>query len=495
MNRFTYAAKALLLGLFIAQVIATTQVYLSNAELYGTLSTIKEAGYLLVPNERIMPRLQDFGTAFFGGLLFTLSIGAGLSLLSLSAVWLWDRLLIRNKFFMMLFLSLWTGGLLMVNLAGFCPIATLYFLIIPPVVFVATLRWMPPKAVERLGFSAMVLFLPVLLLALLWASQMDGRLFIGVRDSILLSNAPGREINDFYYKYTLYPAEVFKSFDQRMLKTCHNEHLEEESLLSRAERALLNHDYLPVGGDQRVDMTISSRGNILLLGNRGKTIVRTTLKEFLASPGAIIKKFSLRTDRYAFFRMFTYYSLLIGFPLILYVFLYALLRLVSGAFFNEWASTISASIICLLAGVSLLLLFQHGTGAEVGVKDLAQALESENRQRRIAALKTVREKGLEIAEFPAYQAICSSPHIAERYWLVSALGVSRDPGTYNQIVGFLDDPHTNVVCMAFQALGERGKASAVYEIIKRIKTSDHWYEQWYAYKALRSLKWKQRRSR
>ena len=149
MNRCTYAAKALLLGLFIAQVLATVQVYLSNAELFRTLSAIKEAGYLVVPNERIMSRLHEFGPAFFGGLFFTLSVGAGLSLLSLSAAWLWDRLLIRNRFFLMLFLLLWIGGLLVVNLSGFCPVVTLYFVVIPLAVFVATLRWMPEQAKHR----------------------------------------------------------------------------------------------------------------------------------------------------------------------------------------------------------------------------------------------------------------------------------------------------------------------------------------------------------
>ena len=155
----------------------------------------------------------------------------------------------------------------------------------------------------------------------------------------------------------------------------------------------------------------------------------------------------------------------------------------------------SASTLCFLAGISLLVLFQHGKGAEIKVEELAQALESERWQRRVAALKIVRQKGIDVADFPAYQAIRSSPHIAERYWLVNALGASRHPGTYKDILAFLDDPHPNVVCIAFHALGQRGETRAVDEIIKRIETSDHWYEQWYAYKGLRSLRWKQRKSR
>jgi hypothetical protein len=49
--------------------------------------------------------------------------------------------------------------------------------------------------------------------------------------------------------------------------------------------------------------------------------------------------------------------------------------------------------------------------------------------------------------------------------------------------------------MAFHGLGRRGDSRGVSEILTRIKTSDHWYNQWYAYKALRGLGWKQRKSR
>jgi HEAT repeat protein len=58
---------------------------------------------------------------------------------------------------------------------------------------------------------------------------------------------------------------------------------------------------------------------------------------------------------------------------------------------------------------------------------------------------------------------------------------------------FLDDPCPNVVSMAFYALGQRGDKRAIKEIIKKIQMSDDWYNQWYAYKALRNLGWKQNR--
>jgi HEAT repeat protein len=49
--------------------------------------------------------------------------------------------------------------------------------------------------------------------------------------------------------------------------------------------------------------------------------------------------------------------------------------------------------------------------------------------------------------------------------------------------------------MAFSALGQRGDRRAIAEIKQRIETSDDWYSQWYAYKALKALGWRQSRSK
>jgi hypothetical protein len=492
MNRCSYAAGVLLLGLFTAQVIAFIQVYLSNADLYRTLAAIKQAGYLTIPNQLIMYSLQEFGPAFFGGLFFTLSVGAGLSLFCLAAVLVWDRLLCRNKILLIPFLILWMGSLLVLNRRGLSLMVTLYFLVVPTVVFVASLRWMPPQARQRVWLNRMVYFFPVFLLAVLWTSQVDRHLFPDFRDNLLLSNPLGTRINDFYYEYTLYPAEVFKSLDQKMLKTYSLENIRKESLVRSMQRQLLNHDYLPVGGDAEVDLNIAQEGNILVFENKGRTTLRTAAQDFFSRPGTVLKEFSLKSDRHAFFRYFTLFSLSIGFPITLYVILYALFHLVAGLFLDLRTSSVVASILCFLIGITLLVTFQHSRVSKIDARNLAKALESERWQERVAALKIIQKKGMEVSDFQAYQSMLASPHIPERYWLVRALGVSKQSETYKDLLTFLDDPHPNVVCMAFYALGRRGDKKAVSEIIKRIETSDHWYTQWYAYKALRSLGWRQR---
>jgi len=495
MSRCLYVAKVLLLGLCVGQVLATVQVYLSNIALYHSLTIIGDAGYLAVPNERIMPRLQEFGPAFFGGLFFSLSVGAGLSLASFALAWIWDRVLGRNRLFLVLFCLLWAGVIVALNCRGLCLMASSYFLIIPPLAWFATIRWMPLPAKHRAWAKSLMHCIPIVLLALLWSSQMDKGLFTGIRDNLLLSNPIGKRINDFYYTYTLYPAEVFKSLDQRMLKACTLKSVEQSSVISHVERGLLIHDYLIVPPDKDISLEIIQEGNELLLRNQGDLIVRATVQDFVSKTAAILKDFSTGSDPYVFFRKFTFFSLLIGFPIALYILFHAFFCLVSSLFFDSNTSLVAASLACLLIGVALLLQVHRGSGIRIETKALDAALRSDRWHERVAALKFIGDKGLEIARFPGYQEIRNSPHVPERCWLARSLGVSRKEATYRDLLAFLDDPHPNVVSMAFYALGQRGDRRAIAEIKQRIESSDDWYNQWYAYKALKALGWKQSRSK
>ena len=494
-NRFPYPAKALLLGLLVAQVISAIQVYLSNIHLYRSLSAIQASGYLTIPNQHTMTSLQDFAPAFLGGLFFTFSVGAGLSFLSLAAAWLWHRVFSRNRLILIVFLLLWLGSLVVLNNRGFSIGATCYFFAIPPVVFLATLRWMVPPPGQRVWVRGLVHTIPVVVLALLWTSQIDSHFFVDFRDFFLLSNPVGTKINDFYYDYTLFPAEVFKSLDQKTLKTCSLQNLKKEPLLARVERELLNYDYLDVGIDDAVDLKVVQDGDMLVFKNGERTILQTAPADFFSHPGTALHEFSAKSDKQGLFRLLTFYSLLIGLPLTLYVILHTLIRLLCCFFLPVRTSSLIASILCLIVGLSILIPFQYMRGTDIDLKDIPQALASESWQERVAALRIIEQKKLEVSSFQPYPHLLASPHIAERYWLVRGLAVSRRPETYRDLLAFLDDPHPNVVSMGFYSLGQRGDWRGVSEILTRIKTSDHWYNQWYGYKALRALGWKQRKSK
>ena len=493
-NKFPHTARVLLLGLLVAQVIATIQVYVSNLDLYHNLSAMQAAGYLTIPNQCTMPTLQDFAPAFLGGLFFTLSVGAGLTLLSIGAAWIWHRVFSLNRYILILFSLFWLCSLVVLNHRGFSFGATCYFFAIPPVVFLATQRWTPPPPVKKRWVHGAVHNIPVVLLALLWAPQMNKNFFVNFRDTLLLSNPVGIKINDFYYDYTLYPAEVFKSLDQKLIKTCTLRDLKKGSLLARMEMELLDRDYLALETDDAVDLKVVQNGDLLVFRHGGKTILQTRIVDFLSDPAKVLKEFSAKSDRHIFFRQVTFLSLLVALPLALYLLLHALIRLLLCFFLEVRTSFFISSTLCLIVGLSILVPFQYMRWTDMELKDVPQALASNSWPERVAALRIIERKGLEVSSFPPYPKLLKSPHIAESYWLARALAVSHRPETYRDLLAFLDDPRPNVVSMAFFALGYRGDSRGVKEILTRIKTSDHWYCQWYAYKALRALGWKQRKS-
>ncbi len=492
-DRFSYAAGALFLGMLAAQVIATVHVYLSNISLHNKIIAIKDAGYLAIPNQHILNILPDFGPAFFGGIFFSLSVGAGLCLYSIAAMWIWTRLLSSNKIYLIPFLLPLVGCIVKLNLRGFCPVETSYFLVIPGVIFFATRKWITGQTEQRIWLKEIIHFVPLVMLTILWTVQMESSMFLDIRDNLLLSNSFGRKINEFYYKYTLYPAEAFKSLHQKTLKTCSLDRIKKEPVENLLRNALIRRDYLDIGKDKKVDLKITKETDFLVLKNRGKIILKTSPKDILSGNGKILKQFSLKSDRHSFFRKFTLFSLLVGFSISLYILVFSLFRFVFSFIPVLKNASAYASIFCLITGIGLLIPFYQMGEKEINVKNVAKALESENRIERVEALKIINQRQVEIGNYKAYQSLLKSSYVPELYWLVKALGISRKPETYNHLLTFLDNPHLNVVCMALNALGRRGDKSAVKIILNKIELTDQWYCQWYAYQALRTLGWKQRK--
>ena len=485
-----YPFSSLLIGRALAQILATVHVYLSNRDLYDSLMAIKDAGYLTIPGSHSMGRLQKIGPAFCGGLFFTVSIGAGISFFSLALAWIWHRLFYRKTFLLYFFLILWLGGLTALNFHGFKLFVTLYFLAIPPVVFATAAKSMSYLNKQNRHPYETIHMIPVIVLALFLAWQIDSRMFTDFRDIYLLSNPVGSKINKFYYKYTLYPAEVLKSLNQKMLKTSMIEG--KKTVVTRTlENILLNYDYIPIKRNIDTDLKVVSIEDDFIFKNHDSPILRISSKEFFVAPHRVIKEFEQKSDTYALFRQVTFLSLLTGFPLAVYVIVQGAISILFGFFFNLRTSSIIASALCFVLCLVFIFSFQLNRSSDISENNLADALNSSRWQDRVAALKLIDKNGLEIKQFQAYPGLLKSAYIAERYWFVRTLANSRNPETFRDLLNFLNDTHPNVFSMALYALGKRGNKEAIGRIMQVMETSDDWYHQWYAYKALRALGWRQ----
>jgi hypothetical protein len=466
-------------------------VYLSNVRLYRTIRAISDAGYLAIPNQHVASSLNGFGPAFYGAWFFTLSIGAGLSVFAVCCAWIWDRIFGRHSAFLVPLGLLWLATLVAVNSQGLCPILTSYFFFTPLVVFLAALKWMPKEKEKKVWPTRLSSILPIVLLTIIWAAHADKFLFLDIRDYLLLSNPVGKKVDDFYYRYTLYPAQVFKSLDQKTLKTCQVDGIKDRAVIGRIEDILIHYDYLPVAQRMPIDLEIAASANRLSLKHHGKTVLQTSYEAFFSQQEKTLNDFSAETDRHGPFRQATILCLLLGFPITLYVIVFALIHFLLAFLVGPRRSFLGTGVCCFLIGLMLLAPLHVGRSKVTDAMGMAKALGSPHWQQRVTGLRRVVDEGIEIGDFPVYHQMTTSPHIPERYWVAKALGKSRDPATYEDLVMLLGDPHPNVVSMAFYGLGLRGDERAVGTILKRIVASDHWYNQWYAYRALRDLGWEQ----
>ncbi len=486
---WAHTTLPILAGLLLTQMLATFFVWQSNLRLFSQAQALTAAGWLPLPAGSAAALLKTPGAALGGGLFFTLSSGAGLVLAAWAAVQLRRRVLRDARGTLPLLGLLWAALLVAANARGWVWFPTLLILL-PPGVTAGLTLWALKRRGVQTGWLGVVPVAVLIALTALWSTRLDQRLFTAIRDHVLLSNPIGQGVNDFYYRYTLQAAELFKSLEQKTIRTCRISDDLDPAAAVRLRDRLSAGDVLAMPPGVPADLRIRGDGS-------GKFEAafrdgRLTLdSERETAPALWLPRLSAMTDHFAFFRRITFFGLLIGFPVLLYMGVYGCLRWTAGIVLRPSAATLTAALLCLAAGVLLYLPMLGGRTVPFSAHDLNGALADAGRNRRVAALRWIEDHRMEIADYPAYRPLLGSPHVVERYWLARAMAPSRSHQIRSELLALIDDPQPIVVCQAFYALGRQGDPRAVEPIRERILKSDHWYTQWYGYRALRGLGWRQ----
>jgi hypothetical protein len=483
-------------GLLVAQLIATGFVYLSNLEVHQMVLAAKASGYIAIPNGEAAVALTAWRAAIWGGLFYTLSVGIGLTLTTWALWHLWVLVFHQNKRLIFVLVALWVAVLVAANANGPVLFPSLFCFLVPS----GTLGSLFTSGPIPSGQNRRLWIVPAVSLGLLtaiWATQLNQNLFIAIRDHLLLSNPAGRAVNDFYYRYTLFAAQSFKSVYQKTLRTYHLEGDIDQSEARNLKTRLLKLDMLHLPQLNKPDLTIGISKTAVVFSDRHGSRSEGELTFFLKNPGKFLKSFSQASDRYRPLRRMTLYGLLFGFPILLFVGVYTVVRigmellLIRGFGCSQMHATFAASLICLIIGIGLYWPMHAGTTGPVPNENLPDALTADAWPMRVAALRHIEKQGLELADYPQYKTLLESEMPVERYWLARALAVSRSASSYADLISLVKDRHPNVQCQVYYALGKRGYRKAVQTIKTQMSASDHWYTQWYGYRALRRLGWHQ----
>lgn len=478
----------MIIGVAASQFFFTAVVWTSNAQLSEKIFLLSAAGYLTAPNHLVAAGLQTWRPAFVGALFFSLTAGAGLCLVSFITTLAWRTLFCCRRLLLAVILAFWAALLYLVNADGANLWATAACLIIPLVSAWITLGLISdngkPSPWSALAFS----LAGILVIIAFWAPRADGDAFLRIRDHLLLSNPVGEKITRFYYQYTLYPAEVFKSLDQKLLKTS-AVHVDDPDLMKKIEDKLRAEDYLPVDDAATVDLRVTKRDGRLVLAQNEQEVFESVMADFMADPEDVLQRFSKKTDNWRFFRKITFISLVIASPFLVYLLLQTAIFACLFPLRSIRMRMVLSTLICAGLGIGLSLPVGPAGVDAVTPGEIESSLKSSDRRQRIEALKTLSETRFDMDAYPDLAAGAHKRSVPERYWLAKALAESRSPGTDEMLRKFLKDPHPNVVCMALFSLGSRKQKQAAEEMIHIIKTHDHWYVQWYAYRSLRRLGW------
>ncbi len=477
-----------IIGITVSHAMFSVMVYVSNIRLNEIVSLLSAAGYITVPNHLVAAGLKNWEPASAGALFFSLTIGAGLCIATFMLVLTWRTFFRSSSIALMVMLMLWAALLYRANADGVNIWATAACLIIPFVAARATLLLLSesskPSPLAALAFP----LAGFLIIIAFWAPRADGDAFLRIRDHLLLPNPVGEKITRFYYQYTLYPAEVFKSLDQKLLKTC-TIHMDDPDMLKKIKDRLHAEDYLSVDGPVSVDLRITECDGQLVLHQNNREILELPATGFMTDPEGALQAFSKKTDTWRFFREITFLSLVIASPFLVYLLLqtaiFACLFLLPSVHMRMVLST----LICAGLGVGLSLPVGPTSGDALTPGEIENHLRSDKRYQRIEALKALSEMHVDMNSYPELVSNIDKRSVPERYWLAKALAYSRSPGADEMLQKFLKDPHPNVVCMALFSLGKRKQKQAPQEMIHILETHDHWYVQWYAYRSLRRLGW------
>jgi hypothetical protein len=240
------------------------------------------------------------------------------------------------------------------------------------------------------------------------------------------------------------------------------------------------------------DLSIQEVQDQLVLKTNGSAILTVPIKAFEADPSSWLIRFSVQSDSYEGLRSLIFASLVLAFPILLYMVLYGFLKMMIGFFFKPIMATWMVAGICIALGILLLLPIWSFNNQNQDRMNLADLLKSDKRADHLLALRFMEQQKLEITGFPHYEGLLRSADVSERYWLARALAYSRRSASYDYLLELLSDPEPIVRCQALYALGQRAEVRAVEPILAQITSSDQWYVQWYGYGALRKLAWHQK---
>ena len=483
------------IGICISQIITTYHVYMANIQLANQIQYLQANGYFVVPNVHVLPQLQSLDIAFVGGLFFTGTIGLGIISITLFVSWFWKNLADKNKHFLIVIILLWIIAIYYAYMNGW-GLFFLYLCIMLPLLLIIN-EIIPKSDTELIPNPHLFWCLPVLFMMIAGISTGRSISFISIRDYLLISNDLGYQLNDLYYRFTLYPGEIIKPIALKQQKTCYifTEKNDAKRYITAVERKYILYDYLVIPDKKKADVVLKIDPPNIIFQKNDKTVVLAKIMDFLRESKSVFSDFSAKTDDNDFFRMCILLSLVLSAPILFYIMVmqgmfgfFCLARI--PAFLCQW---LVVGIMCIWIVLFVLQMppdFSKNATQNDWQDSFKKAYQQTDWRQAVVLLKSNQFTQTRNDHQLALKWLHETDHPVLKYWLIRFLSDSKIP-TENQVfLDYLSDPDVNVVCQSLYALGRQRDRNLISPIKTFIKDCPHWYVQMYAYRALKRLGWR-----
>jgi hypothetical protein len=502
---FIYILLCLLIGFIAGEIMGWVLVAQSNKILLAEQQWLVENGYIAVPGINLASELESWKTHLAGGLFFGLSIGLCYAFIWSLFIWglhPWPKIRISISVFLLglfFIFYIFTQGKALNVFFG------LFLIIVPFLLMLIFSIFGFHKKVESGLMQAMPYmagFLgTIIIVSFLIGPSLTGRDFVRIRDGLFGRIKWGRRVSDFYYHYTLYPARVIKTFDQRLqrfLRIDANVFAEKE--FKQLKRVFTWRDIF-IGEDVPSNTMIKKdkeTGKMLIICSNPSFSIETSLEDFFKDPKNILKEYNMRTDSAAFLRRAVRWSLFHIWPLMGIFLIYFFLIFICNLFFKRPSSTRDAllaffSILVLIMSFRYLMMPKK---ISLDTESLLNTIKGNNTGNKITAIMALweriekdKKKAGHFSEH--FIKMLDDPDPIIRKWGIDFLAYADEKKAINILIRLLKDPDANVAYHAARSLGKFRAREAREPLLKILAGEGEWYLKTTAYIALRETGWSQ----
>ncbi len=477
--------SALGLGLLVSEAVSFYYIQQSNTMLHEVITALTGSGHIfLVPNRHILQFLSQSMPAVFAAVFIVLTAGVMVSILSIISAVLSSWLIRNRKHALFFYTGFWLMLTILIRDEASSWILPAHTLLIPLIILLI-LRVNHPVTLQKMGITLLLFFMITLgITGSFIAAKADLSLFSRARDYLLLSNRPGKAVNNFYYSYTLYAAEAVRSPYQKQVKACWiNTGIDR---LKPLTLILSSHGWLRVNKKKDATLIIEKDGSHdLRLMYKDTLILKTGINAFIKNPRQYLITFSNRTDTNSGFRLLCLAGLVAGGPFLVYFFWFFICFFLIRSMGGMRAAVFITPVVATLG--ALLLFFQlFPLGMNPGTKQIKRHIHAPDATARIEALRILYRAKKTIWSYPGSVEALINGTAVEKYWLAKNFALKPNPQNIVYLKQLLKDGSVNVQCKAIEALSENRCQKEITGLFREL-IFDHrqWYVQLYAYNALR----------